>query len=111
VPKTKLEPMANIEDVKETQRLDKWLWHARIVKTRSLAAQFVEQGKFRVNREKVLKPAHMVKTGDVITAAIFGRVRVLRIAGFSARRCPAAEAQTLYVDMTPPDDRPPREAE
>ena len=71
----------------------------------------MEQGKFRINREKVLKPAYMVKTGDVITAAIFGRVRVLRIAGFSIRRGPAAEAQALYVDITPPDDCGTREAE
>jgi ribosome-associated heat shock protein Hsp15 len=103
--------MANTEDVKQTQRLDKWLWHARIIKTRSLAAQFVEQGKFRINREKVLKPAFTIKTGDVITAAIFGGVRVLRIAGLSASRCPAAEAQALYVDLTPADDAPPRDAE
>ena len=102
--------MANYGDVREIQRLDKWLWHARIIKTRSLAAQFVEQGKFRVNREKIVKPSHSVKTGDVITAAIFGRVRVLRIAGLSARRGPAAEAQALYVDLTPPEERP-REAE
>ena len=103
--------MANTEDVKETQRLDKWLWHARIIKTRSLAARLVEEGKFRINREKVLKPAHTVKTGDVVMAAIFGRVRVLRISGFSARRGPAAEAQALYVDLTPPDDGGTREAE
>lgn len=103
--------MANTGDVKETQRLDKWLWHARIIKTRSLAAQLVEQGKFRINREKVLKPAYIVKTGDVITAAIFGRVRVLRIAGFSAQRGSAAEALALYVDITPPDDGAPRKAE
>ena len=102
--------MADTEDAKETQRLDKWLWHARIVNTRSLAAQLVEQGKFRINREKVLKPACTVKTGDVITAAIFSRVRVLRIAGFSASRCAAAEAQALYADLTPPDDGSPREA-
>src|ERR1044071_1114464 len=93
--------MADAENAKETQRLDKWLWHARIVKTRSLAAQFVEQGKFRINREKALKPSHAVKSGDVITAAIFGRVRVLRVEGFSARRGPAVEAQALYVDITP----------
>lgn len=103
--------MAGPEDAKDIQRLDKWLWHARIIKTRSLAATFVEQGKFRVNREKIAKPSHMVKTGDVITAAIFGRVRVLRIAGFSTRRGPFAEAQTLYVDLTPPDSDAPREAE
>jgi ribosome-associated heat shock protein Hsp15 len=103
--------MANSEDVKETQRLDKWLWHARIIKTRSLASQLVEQGKFRVNREKILKPSHAVKTGDVITAAIFGRVRVLRIAGFSAERGPASEAVALYLDLTPPDSSAPRDAD
>ena len=103
--------MAESGEVKETQRLDKWLWHARVIKTRSLAAQLVEQGKFRINREKVLKPAYAVKTGDVITAAIFGRVRVLRIAGFSPRRGPAAEARALYIDLSPPDDGPTHETE
>lgn len=83
----------------QTQRLDKWLWHARIVKSRSLASQLVIGGKCRVNREKVAKPAYMVKCGDVITMSVFGRVRVLKIAGFSQRRGPAAEA--LYVDLTP----------
>lgn len=98
-------------DAKDIQRLDKWLWHARIVKTRSLAAQFVEQGRFRVNREKVTKPSHTVKTGEVITAAIFGHVRVLRITGFSERRGSSAEAQALYVDLTPPHAGAPQEAE
>lgn len=103
--------MADTGDVKATQRLDKWLWHARIVKTRSLAAQLVEQGKFRINREKILKPAYAVKSGDVITAAIFGRVRVLRVAGLGARRGPVSEAQALYVDLTPPDTVPVRDPE
>jgi ribosome-associated heat shock protein Hsp15 len=93
---------------KDTQRLDKWLWHARIVKTRSLAAQLVAQGKFRVNREKISKPAYAVKCGDVITAAIFGHVRVLQIAGFSGRRGPPVEAQALYVDLTPREGDQPR---
>jgi len=99
--------MTGTEDIKQSQRLDKWLWHSRIVKTRSLAAQFAEQGKFRVNREKIFKPSHTVKAGDVITAAIFGRVRVLRVAGFSGRRGPASEAQALYEELTPPDETAP----
>ena len=93
--------MADRDTDKLTQRLDKWLWHARIVKTRSVAAQLVTQGKFKVNRERVIKPATMVKSGDVITMAVFGRVRVLKIEGFSQRRGPATEARTLYVDLTP----------
>jgi ribosome-associated heat shock protein Hsp15 len=93
--------MTGCGDPKQVQRLDKWLWHARIVKTRSLATQLVGKGKFRVNREKIAKPAHPVKCGDVITTAVFGHVRVLQIAGLSERRGPAAEARALYVDLTP----------
>jgi ribosome-associated heat shock protein Hsp15 len=97
--------MTDCGDPRETQRLDKWLWHARVVKTRSLAAQLVANGKFRVNREKIRKPAYPVKCGDVITAAVFGRVRVLRIAGFSERRGAATEARALYVELTPAETR------
>jgi ribosome-associated heat shock protein Hsp15 len=86
------------------QRLDKWLWHARIVKTRSVAAQLIAQGKFKINRERVIKPAAMLKAGDVITMAIHGRVRVLQIVGFSERRGPAPEARALYTDLTPTED-------
>jgi ribosome-associated heat shock protein Hsp15 len=96
--------MSEIRDVRETQRLDKWLWHARIVKTRSLAAQLVTQGKCRINREKVSKPSHLVRCGDVLTAAVFGRVRILQVTSFSARRGPASEARLLYVDLTPAAD-------
>jgi ribosome-associated heat shock protein Hsp15 len=93
--------MTGCGDPRQTQRLDKWLWHARLVKTRSLASQLVGKGKFRVNRDKIVKPAHPVKCGDVITTAVFGHLRVLRIAGLSERRGPAAEARALYLDLTP----------
>jgi ribosome-associated heat shock protein Hsp15 len=96
--------MADRDPEKFAQRLDKWLWHARIVKTRSVAAQLIAQGKFKVNRDRVIKPATMVKSGDVITMAVFGRVRVLKIEGFSERRGPAMEARTLYADLTPAAD-------
>jgi ribosome-associated heat shock protein Hsp15 len=99
--------MAQYGDARETQRLDKWLWHARIIKSRSLAAQLVTQGKFRVNREKVLKPAFCVKTGDVITTALFGKVRVLQVIALSERRGPAVEARSLYDDITPKDSQLP----
>jgi ribosome-associated heat shock protein Hsp15 len=99
--------MTDLDGGKQTQRLDKWLWHARIVKTRSLASQLVGKGKFRVNRERIVKPAHMVKCGDVITGSLFGRVRIFQIAGFSERRGPAVEARALYVDMTPPEKEAP----
>ena len=86
----------------QRQRLDKWLWHARVVKTRTLAQKLVGGGKVRVNREKVLAPSAPVRAGDVLTVALRSRVRVLRILAFSERRGPAARAQDLYEDLTPP---------
>lgn len=84
-----------------TQRLDKWLWHARIGRTRSLSAQLVSNGKIRVNRERVTKPAYAVKLGDVITAALGGRVLVLKVEGFAEQRGSATEVRWLYTNLTP----------
>ncbi len=83
-------------------RADKWLWHARLVKTRTLAARVISDGKLRVNGIRAAKPSASVKPGDVLTVAIHGRVRVVRILDVGARRGPAAEAQGLYEDLSPP---------
>lgn len=94
------------------QRLDKWLWFARIVKTRTLATALVSSGRVSVNTQRVSRPSRMVREGDVVTAAIHGRVRVLRILEPGIRRGPADEACTLYDDIGPPapprGTRPPR---
>ena len=82
------------------QRIDKWLFFARIVKSRSRAAKAVMDGQVRVNREKVTKPATEVGVGDIITLALRGRVRVLKVLGFSHRRGPAPEAELLYQDLS-----------
>jgi ribosome-associated heat shock protein Hsp15 len=82
-----------------TQRIDKWLWHARFLKTRGLASRLVSDGKVRVNREKIAKPSHTVRHGDVITATIAGRVRVARVLAIGERRGPPSEARTLYQDL------------
>lgn len=84
------------------QRLDKWLWFARIVKTRPLAQGLVTAGHVRINRNRVVKPGHDVAAGDVLTFSLNGRVRVLRILACGRRRGPAPEAQSLYEDLTPP---------
>lgn len=84
------------------RRLDKWLWFTRVVKTRTLAAAIVSQGKVRLNKIKVTKAAHEVKPGDVITLALHGRVKVLKVLATGTRRGPASEAQTLYEDMADP---------
>ena len=86
------------------QRLDKWLWFARVVKTREAAAGLVEGGHVRLNRIKVTKPAHDVKPGDVLTIVLHSRVRVLQVDGIAPRRGPASEARLLYRE--PENTRP-----
>jgi ribosome-associated heat shock protein Hsp15 len=85
----------------EEQRLDKWLWHARIVKSRSLAAKLIEGGSIRVNRQRVLKAAACVKRGDVLTASLHGRIRIIEVVAIGSRRGPPAEAQALYAELAP----------
>ena len=80
----------------EAQRLDKWLWFARITKSRTVAAQLVLDGKVRVNRVKAVKPSHSVRSGDVLTIATRGRVDVLRVIAPGVRRGPAPQARQLY---------------
>ena len=87
----------------ERQRLDKWLWHARVVKARSSAAALVEAGHVRINGEREKAPGHAVKAGDVLTIGLDRTVRLLKVIGFSERRGDASAARVLYVDL---QDRP-----
>lgn len=83
-------------------RLDKWLWHARFAKSRSVAAGLVSGGHVRVNGQKAQKTAQPVGPGDVLTIALGAGVRVVRVLAIGVRRGPAPEAQTLYEDLTEP---------
>jgi ribosome-associated heat shock protein Hsp15 len=87
------------------QRLDKWLWFARMAKTRSLAQRLVTDGDVRVNRDRVTKPAHILRLGDLLTVSLGKQLRLLKVAGFGSRRGPAPEAVLLYDDLAPPPDR------
>ncbi|MFD2738445.1 RNA-binding S4 domain-containing protein [Sulfitobacter aestuarii] len=87
-------------------RLDKWLWHARFFKTRSLAAAQVQAGVVRVNGAPTQKRASSVGQGDVLTFIQGNHVRVIRIEAVGTRRGPAPEAQTLYTDLSPPEAKP-----
>jgi ribosome-associated heat shock protein Hsp15 len=84
-------------------RLDKWLWQARFLKSRSLAAALVSEGRVRVNGERAVKPARTILPGDVLTFPQGGRVRVVRVIATGERRGPAVEAQTLYDDLEAPE--------
>jgi ribosome-associated heat shock protein Hsp15 len=83
----------------DRQRLDKWLWHARVVKARTSAAELVERGYVRINGVRETSPGHAVKTGDVLTIALDHSVRVMKVVGFSERRGDAASARVLYEDL------------
>jgi ribosome-associated heat shock protein Hsp15 len=83
----------------ERQRLDKWLWHARLVKARTSAAALVAAGYVRINGVRETSPGHAIKAGDVLTVGLDRSVRVLKVTGFAERRGDAASARALYVDL------------
>jgi ribosome-associated heat shock protein Hsp15 len=91
-------------------RIDKWLWHARFYKSRSLAAAICTAGRVRVNRQVIHKAHHALKVGDVLTFPQGPHIRVVEVAALGTRRGPAPEAQTLYQDLAPPRQRDPVEA-
>jgi ribosome-associated heat shock protein Hsp15 len=82
------------------QRLDKWLWFARVVKSRTLAAELVVLGKVRVNRIRAVKASQTLRPGDVVTLVLAGRVLVLKVLAPGVRRGPATEARRLYQPLS-----------
>lgn len=78
------------------QRIDRWLWHARVVRTRSAAAGLAAGGYVRVNGQRVDAASRPVQVGDVVTVALTGGIRVLKVIGFAERRGPHEAAQALY---------------
>lgn len=86
--------------IEARQRLDKWLFFARLQKSRTLAAKLVAAGKVRINREKVDNPARAIKPGDVLTITLDRQVLVVRCEQPGTRRGPAPEARTLYTDLS-----------
>lgn len=82
------------------QRIDKWLWFARVLKSRTLAARLVEDGFVRINTNRIGNPAKAVRPGDVVTVALERHVRVLKVLEPGTRRGPFTEAQTLYMELS-----------
>ena len=90
----------------DSLRVDKWLWAARVFKTRGLAASACDGGKVDVN-DLAAKPAKGLRSGDVVRVTLpQGRRRILKVAALDDRRGSATIARTLYEDLTPPE--PPR---
>jgi ribosome-associated heat shock protein Hsp15 len=86
----------------DRQRIDKWLWHARVVRTRSAAAALAQAGHVRVNGQRIDAASRPVRPGDVVTVALDRRVRVIKVIGFAERRSSSENARSLYEDLAPP---------
>jgi ribosome-associated heat shock protein Hsp15 len=84
----------------DRQRIDKWLWHARFVRTRSDAAALAEAGFVRVNGKRIAAAGRLVRVGDVLTVALERSVRVVVVEDFSERRGASHAARALYRDLT-----------
>lgn len=82
----------------EGLRLDKWLFFARLFKSRGLAVERIEAGGIRLNGQPCRKPGRVLHVGDELTVSAHGRVRALRVLALGSRRGPAAEAQGLYLE-------------
>ena len=81
----------------EKSRLDKWLWHARLFKTRVLAAREIRAGHVRVNGDRV-KPSRSLELNDLLAIRREDFIQELRIVDFGVRRGPAKEAAMLYQE-------------
>ena len=90
----------------ERQRIDKWLFFARVVKSRTLGAKLAEAGRVRVNREKIGHSAQIIKPGDVLTITLDRRILVYRVLAPGTRRGPAEEARLLYEDLSEREQAP-----
>ena len=82
----------------DRQRIDKWLWHARVVRTRTAAAGLVEGGLIRINGARINAASRAVRVGDVVTVA-FDTIKILKVIGFSERRGSATDAASLYENL------------
>ena len=83
-------------------RIDKWLWFARVVKTRTMAKKLVLAGKVRINGTRTSSPSVNLGDEDVLTITLDRRILVYRLLSTGTRRGPASEAQLLYEDLSPP---------
>ncbi|MGQ3676563.1 RNA-binding S4 domain-containing protein [Xanthobacter sp. TB0139] len=84
----------------DRQRLDRWIWHARVVRTRANAAELIRSGHVRLDGARVTTPSRMVRTGQVLTISLDSATRLLRIVGFAERRGDATSTSVLFEEIT-----------
>ncbi len=80
-------------------RLDKWLWHARFIRNRGLAAELIGERRVRLNEQLVAKTHQLVRPGDVVSVRLAETLRVVRVLDLGRRRGPATEARLLYDEI------------
>jgi ribosome-associated heat shock protein Hsp15 len=102
--------MTSDADNQDRNRIDKWLWHARFFKTRSLAAAAVNGGKVKLDGERV-KAAHKVRIGQLLQVTLGERSIEVQVLALPARRGPAAEAQAAYAETPASAERNARHRE
>ena len=102
-------PLPELPDA--SLRLDRWLWHARVFKTKAAATRAVQEDGVRITRtgrtQRCEKPAFSVRVGDTVALNRGPRLLIYEVLALGERRGPPAEARTLYADHSPPP--PPRE--
>ena len=86
-------------DHPDSQRIDKWLWYARMVRTRNAAAALVTAGHVRVNGARVTAAGYALRRGDVITLALDYSVRVIKVGDFCEKRGGAQQARALFRSL------------
>ncbi len=91
----------------KAQRIDKWLWHARVVKTRSLAQKLVTAGKVRVDRERVTSASHKLRCGNVLTITLERSIKILEVIDLIERRGSFEVASKTYNDLSPVVEKAP----
>ena len=89
----------------ETVRADRWLWFARLFRSRTLAGKACGSGRIRINGQLMRKPSHQLRFGDVLTFTRGHDVHVVRVALLGTYRGPIAEARSLYEDLSPPPEK------
>lgn len=84
-------------DATATMRVDRFLWFARLAKTRSMAQTIANKGTLRIDGRRIDRAHATVRIGSVITWPWNGAVRIVRVEALPDRRGPASEAATLYT--------------
>jgi len=83
----------------EAIRLDRFLWFARLAKSRSAAQAIAEKGTLRLDGRRIERSATPVRIGAIIVFPLYGKVLALRVEALPRRRGPPAEAAQLYTRL------------